>query len=401
MTIASGVFKQVIIGKETTWGVKAAVGAGVAMRRVTNANNYNIKSFESNEIRIDQQTADMRLGSRSTTCKLSEEMSCGTFQLLWAALLRAGFAAGATTGPLTTISANNSGNKLTRASGSWTTDGFYPGDIVTVSGFTAPATANNAQWTVVNVANGGLDLVLFSATGATIVTKTAGDSVTVACLGKKCQVPLSGHTNDSFTMEERYTDVGVVEVSTGKKVTMANINIQPNGMAKVDFTLMGKDLLDNSGTNYFTTVTPVSTNSVLAGTRGEIYVGTTPSGVVTGLTVDINGNHQVGDVIGSLYTPDVFPGRVTVQGQFTAYFQDQTMFTNFINEVEFGLFFQLDGASGQSFCIKLPRLKITSYSRDDKEVGGLIATIQYRALLNSSQQPGEGSTICLQDTLAT
>jgi hypothetical protein len=397
MTIASGVQKQVIISKETTWGVKPAAGTGKYYRRVGLDLNLNRDSFTSAEISSTAQTLDMRTGTDNVEGTFNAEMSAGTYADFWGALLRGTWVAGSTL-TATTISAAATTNKFVRGSGSWITDGYKVGDLVKVTGFVT--VGNNGKFTVTGVT--ATDLVV----DAVLINEAAGPSVTVAVPGKKLAIPIlpSNRTNESFTIEQYFDSISVSRVATGVKVGGASVSIQPNAMATVDFALMGKDMA-TSASPYFTTPAAGSVTSVLAGNNGTIYSGGVKIATVTSLTVEITGNMESGTVVGNLLpdgtrpAADIFLGRITGTGELSAYFENDTFFTKFRDEQDLSLVFRLNGDGDQAFILKFPRIKLGGASVDDKEVGGLIQTIPFTALLNDGlTNTIEQSTVVIQDT---
>lgn len=397
MAIASGVQKQVIISKETTWGVKPLANSGKYYRRVGLDLNLNRDSFTSAEISSTAQTLDMRTGTDNVEGTFNTEMSPGSYADFWAALLRGPWVAGATY-TATTISATTGPNTIVRSTGSWITDGYKVGDLVKTTGFAAPA--NNGKFTITALT------ATVMTVDATLVVAAAGPSVTVAVLGKKLIIPIlpSNRTNDSFTIEQYFESISVSRVATGVKVGGASISIQPNAMSTVDFALMGKDMA-TSASPYFTTPAAASTTSVLSGNNGTIYSGGTKIATVTSLTMEITGNMESGTVVGNLQpdgtrpAADIFLGRITATGEMSAYFENDTFFQKFRDEQDLSLVFRLNGDGDQAFVLKFPRIKIGGASVDDKEVGGLIQTIPFTALLNDGTTATiEQSTVVIQDT---
>lgn len=395
MPIPSGVNKQVIYSKESTWGVAPLANSGKYIRRVSLDLNLTRDSFESAEISSTAQTSDMRLGSDNVEGTLSAELSPGSYSDLFAALLRGAWSAVVTTTG-TNISATATTNILNLATGSWITLGFRVGDLVTVTGFTAPATANNVTAIITGLTAADMTL------DATLITKIAGDSVTVATAGKKLATPLSpaSRTNDSFTFEQWFDNISVSRVSTGVKVNSASISIQPNAMATVEFGLVGKDM-SSDGTAYFTTPASASVTSVLSGSSGALFVDNVKVATLTGLSLEITGNTEAGVVIGSRNPADIFLGRITASGEFSAYFADDSLFTKFANEEACSLVVRLQGDGDDNLVIKLPKIKLGGSSVDDKEVGGLIQNIPFTALLNDGTVTSvEQSTVVLLDSNA-
>lgn len=94
MAQASGVFKQVSIKEETTYGLLPAVATGAQLLRRTDASfNLNKDTYESGEIRTDLQTADFRHGVRKVAGSLKGELSPGSYSTYLGAILKRDFAA--------------------------------------------------------------------------------------------------------------------------------------------------------------------------------------------------------------------------------------------------------------------------------------------------------------------
>ena len=390
MSIPSGVNRSVIIGKEASWGVPALASSGQYLRRTTIDLSLTRDTYESAEISSTAQTIDARNGMDKVDGTLNTELSVGSYTSLWAGLLRGAWTPGVSF-TATTISAAATTNKFVRSAGSWITDGFKVGKVVTSTGFVT--SANNGNFTILSLT--ATDLVL----DAILVTEAAGASVTVKVAGKTLQIPLlpSARTNDSFTIEQWF-DTGVSRVAPGCKVSKADIKVGSNSMVTADFGIMGKTTT-TSATPYFTSPAAASTTGVLSGVSGSIYVSGVKKGVVTSFDVSIDGNVETGAVIGSRQAADIFLGRIKATGKFNVYFTDDTIFSAFVNETDVRLDLRLDDANGKSFVLGFPRVKIGSAPIDDKEVGGLQTDISFTALLNDGTDlTKEQSTVVLQDT---
>ena len=96
-----------------------------------------------------------------------------------------------TSGSQTTIAAAaTTGNfgTLTWTGGNWLTAGFKRGKIVRATGFTAPATANNNHnFVVINVT--ATVLTICAVDNVAVVTKAAGDTVSVSVIGASNYCP--------------------------------------------------------------------------------------------------------------------------------------------------------------------------------------------------------------------
>jgi hypothetical protein len=398
MAIASGVNKTVAIAKESAWGVRPAAGTAKYLRRTTMELNLSREEFQSAEISTTAQTSDSRNGTDRVEGTLNGELSPNTYDDIWAALQRGPWADGVTLTALTVVAADALNTKFVRSTGSWLTSGLNIGDVIAVSGFAAPATANNKRYTIVNLT--ATDIVVDSP----VVAKVEGDSVVIAVSGKKLVTPLTvaARTDDSFTIEESYTDIGVHRVATGVKFGSASVGVEPDGMVTVEFGMMGKDQ-SPAGTAYFTTPAAATTNGTLSANAGAIFVNGVQRGVVTSFNFELNANAEAGATVFNLQ-PDgtrpaagIFLGRIAVTGSFGAYYTDSSFFEAFRDETDVSVVFRVDGKGTEAMVFKFPRIKLGSPTVSDGETGGLMEEIPFTALLNDGSNAAiEQSTLVIQ-----
>ncbi|WP_148716491.1 phage tail tube protein [Chitinolyticbacter meiyuanensis] len=387
-SLATAIFKKVVLAKETTWGTKPATNTGKYGRRTGLEVNLTRAGVESQEINAHQQVNDFRLGLRTLSGTWNAELSCSTWELFLAAALRAGWTAGVTSGPLTTVSFAAATKKISRSSGSWITDGFKLGDLINVAG--AATAGNNGRAIVVGVTAADLTV------DKVLVNESAGASVTVNVPGKKLSVPMSGHTDDSFTIEEFYSDISVSERNVGVKVGGFELSLSPDSMATINFDLMGKNK-ETDTTAYFVSPAAATTTASLSSAGGYAYTDNAPATLLTGLSLTLTGNMEAAQVIGADTAAAILPGRIQVSGELSAFFVDNSLADKFLNETEIGIGYRFDGG-GESMVFKLPRVKLGGASKNDAPTGGIIITAPFTALLYSGTGAAENTTICIQDT---
>ena len=322
--LAKGVDKKIAYRKETAWGTIAADGAAAKqLRRVTSQFNQTAETLQSAEIRQDYQIADYRLGSLSTEGSLSGELSPGTYSDFFAAALAKDFAAGgSTTGASLTIATSGSFYTITRAAGSWLTDGFYVGNVIRLSGagFTPANVGKNIQ--ILSITALVLTVRTFDAN--TLTPEGPIASAGAAVIGKQTFAPLTGHTSDSFTVEEFYGGgVNVSEVHAGNKVGSIAVQLPASGFCTVDFSFMGKGMMKTGNTQHFATATAASTSGLTVGISGSVLVNGIPAGVITNASFNLDRGLESAVVVGSRYAADIFDGRVNVTGDFSTYFEDE------------------------------------------------------------------------------
>ena len=400
ITIASPGLKVAIPAAATA--VTITSGAQ-AYRRVTSNLALAKQTYTSAEIRPDYQVADFRHGVRSITGSINGELSPGTHSLVLAAALRAAYVAGVSaTGASITIAGTGPSYTVTRAAGSYLTDGFKIGDVIRLSVGTFNAANINTNLFILGLtATVATVLVL---TGLALVPEGPIGTSTVAVVGKKALVPLSGHTNDSFSVEHWHSDIAQSEVFRGCRVSQLDIGLPPTGMATLNTAFMGTDIT-TAQAQQFTAPNTATTSGVLASVNGVISVGGTQIALLTGLTMKINPNMTQQAVVGSNVFPDTFAGRVMITGQMTALFSDATLRDYFVNETEVSIacaFTTGNTATADVMSFILPRVKCGGSAKDDGEKG-LVQTIPFQALLNVNGGAGlasDNTTLSVQDSLA-
>lgn len=405
MAFSTGINKQVFYKQETTWGTLAGATSGKTLRRVTASFNLAKETYESGEIRTDYQVADFRHGVRSAEGSLSGELSPGSYSDFIGAALAKDFATGATTTAMVmTTSGAGPTYTLTRASGSWLTDGFKVGDVIrqTIAAFNAADVDKNYLITDITSATA---LTFVTLNGSTVTVGASAATCVVTVLGKKTFAPTTGHVDRSYTVEEFYSDLPQSEVYTGMKVNTLSMALPATGLVTVDVGFMGKDLNTTGTSQYFTTPTAQGTSGVFAAVNGVLQLNGVTVALLTGINLNINRNMQNATVVGSNSIQELFEGRIAVDGDFSAYFDSATIRDLFKDEVEASLTVVLTTSNAKNadvLAITLPRIKVNSNTRDDGEQG-ITAQHSFTALLNSAGGTGiksEKTTISVQDSLA-
>ncbi len=406
MTIATGVAKAVAYKAESTWGTAPGATGAAYLRRVSCDLDQSKGINESQEIRTDYQIADYRHSVKTAKGTLKGELSPGSYSDFIAAALRRAFTAVTPIAALSiTIAAGVSpAYTLTRGSGSFLTDGVKIGNVVRLTA----GTFNTANL------NTNLFVVALTATVATVLVVNGGTLVaegpitgaTLTLPGKKTYVPITGHTDPSFAIEQRFADIGQYELFVGNKVSTIALQMPATGMIGIDIGFMGQQRYQGGSSPYFTTPTAAGATGVLASSSGVLVVNGAPVAVVTGLNVSYDGGMTSPQgVVGSNLIPDIFEGRVKISGDFSAYFQDGDFRDAFDAESACTLALALStGSTGTAdfIALSLPNIKLGGASKDDGEKG-LTQKVPFMALYNSAGGAGtatEQSTIAVQDSQA-
>ena len=400
MPLARGVSKVVAIAKESAWGTAPAAGSARLIRRVTANFNLTKENYSSEEIRQSYQLADGRHGTRSAAGTIDGELSAGSYFDLQEALLARDFAVvTAITGLSITVAASGSDYTITRSTGSWISGGVSPGMVVRLTAGTFNVANSNKNVLVMSVT--ALALTVKVLNGSTMVAEGPIASATLSIMGKTTFAPLTGHTDQSFTVEERYVDIAQYERFVGCKVNNMSVSIPANGLATVNFGMVGKDMDRAQGTAYFTSPTAQSNTGIFSGANGALLVNGVAVALVTSADFAIDRATENAAVVGSNSLADIFTGRITATGNLSLYFENGNTRDLFNNETEFTLVFALTSgntATADVMTFTFPRVKLNGFDKQDGE-NGIIVSSPFQAFENAVTTGGlYTTTVMIQDT---
>ena len=398
MATASGINKVVSYKKETSFGtLPSPTTGGQTLRRVSSTFNLTKETYQSEEIRTDYQLVDFRHGVRAVEGSISGELSAGTYaDFLASALARNWTAATPSALGSTTIASVGGTYTITRTTGSWLTDTVRVGNVIRLTGF---ATANN---------NVNLLVIALTATVATVVAlngikltnETVASGGTYKVQGKTTYAPTTGHTDDSYTFEEWYADIGQSEVTVGNKVNTVGIALPATGLTTIDLSFMGQDLKQRGVSQFFTSPSAQNSNGIFAAVNGALIVNGAPVALVTGANFNINRNMTSEAVVGSNIKTEIYEGRIIVDGDFTTLYQDGTFAGYFDNETEISLVVALTANSlpnSEFMSFTIPRLKLSTDTKDDGEKG-IVSSNSFQALKGFGANGFEATTLMIQDS---
>jgi hypothetical protein len=395
---ANGINTLLVLGKQTAEGTKALVGAGQLYPRVTASFDTDADKYSSNEIDPSQQQGDTRLGNFRVSGDIKGEASCATYSVLMAALMRRDWTAAGTTAAAVTIASVADG--FTRTAGSFLADGHRAGTVVRVTGFTAPAAANNARNFFVTAVT-ALKITGQYLDGSAVVVKAAGDNVALAAPGKRTYTPLTGHTTDWFTAEIQQPDVTVFRTFVDQLVSKMDMAVQPNGLTSCDFTFMGKKEDPTLAAAYFAAAAATPVGGKFSGATALLSVNGIPSQICTGMSISMDGQVKIDPVIGSKFATAASRGKVIGSGQFTVLMQDSTYLDYFKNDQEISLAYAMAASNAplaDVMALAMGRVKITSAKVDDGEKNKII-TCQFDVLrYKGTDAQHEQTTLSIQDS---
>jgi hypothetical protein len=383
---AQGINKITVLKQQTGLGVPATGTGGQVLRRKTSVAKKSRATYTNDEIVQHQQSTGVNLGTASTSWDFDGLLSPGTYAVPLQSLLRKVFTAGAATAAAAiTIAGAGPTYTVTRGTGSYLTDGVKVGDVVTLGGGSF------------NAANAGNNLLVaaLTPTAATVVTvngsalvaegPVAGGVMSVA--GKKSLVPMTGHTDTLFTVEEWYGDLSKSELFPDLRIGQADIGLPASGNATIKLASQGLGVRTRGNAQVLTNPAAATTTPVLTAVRGVVLANGMPQQGITSISLTIKANlAEVGPVTGSNFNPDMSRGRVEVTGTFSALFDNTTLGTLYDNETVTSLVAVMaaDTTNGADFvAINLSAIKLTDDAPDDGEKA-IVRTYPFTAQLNAA-----------------
>lgn len=393
---AQGLSKVTTYKKETVFGEPATgTSGGQTLRRVSSNFNLTKETYQSEEIRQDYQMADFRHGGRSVDGTLSAELSAGSYSDFFASALARDFTEVpdvVITGAV--IAKETMGYSIT-GTGDFLAKGIRVGMVLRLTGSTEDRNNNN-------------NLLVVSAT-ATVLTvvalggnelKAATGDVTAKVQGKVTYAPNDGHTNDSYTFEEWYGDIKQSEVTVGNKVNTLGVSLPATGLATAEFSFLGQDLKTTGTKQHFTKAAAQTQTGVFAAVNGALVVDGKVVSLVTSANININRNLTSEPVVGTNVAPEIYNGRIIVDGDLSTLFQDRQFSDYFKDESEVSLVVVLTEnnlPNANFISITLPRIKLGSDTKDDGEKG-IVSQNSYQALKGTGGNGFEATTIMIQDS---
>lgn len=253
------------------------------------------------------------------------------------------------TGLTTTVA-----GQITRAAGSFITDGVAVGDWVSLSGMNVVAN-NNTPFVV-------------TAVTATVLTIT-GFVADTATTGKvrQTQFCADGTVLSSFVFEDAQVDVNVFQTILGSVINKLGLSVKTNSLVSGSLDIVAAKSGGMTGTTVSSSVTAAATNQPFDTFTGSLKEGGTSIAIASG--VDLSLDNGV-DLKYGLFSRDGFdarPGVVNLSGTLNVYLQDSALLTKFLNETESALDFFLTDLLSNTYEFFLPRIKYTGATKSVSE----------------------------------
>lgn len=346
-------------------------------------------SITSEELRADRQISDMRHGIKQVGGEITGEMSYGTYDDYFQACLGGTWAAKAAPYIATTLSAAASDNSINDSAAGLPV--LHAGDKVTIAGFTG--TAGNNRAGAVVVTSTASKLVISG--GAALVDDAAGESVTITTATEQLK---PGAVRRSFSILRDFTDATEVgqtryHLSKGIEIASLKISMGVEALVQVVLGLIGKDQpAPSDDAPAGITYVDANTNAVMDTFTGAITEGGATIATISELNLSLENGLAPKQVLfqDTINRPSL--GRSNLTATMTAYAENASLLTKFINQVESSVVFYMGDAAGNKYRVRIPRIKYTGGQQDTAGQGPVMIPAPFQALLD----PVTGTNVIIE-----
>ena len=231
MSIADGSQHRLSYNFESVFGVTETSPVFNNFRHTGTDLGLEKSEILSQELSADRQFSFVRHGNKSVGNGVNFELAYGAQDDWIEATLGGTWSAQVTSGAISAAAASGT---FTRGSGSFVSDGFAVGDVVTSSGYVD--SNNNGRFVITAVV--ALILTVTAIEGQTMTTEAGGgDELFIV------EATLENGTTRRFASFERYfSDQGTYVFMTGLNASALSLSVAPDATVTGSFTFIGKDI---------------------------------------------------------------------------------------------------------------------------------------------------------------
>lgn len=400
MAFQSGKNMVIAVKPEVTFNTAPGTGSAVQMR-FNPSPGLSLKKalIRSGEVRSDGLSSMARHGSQSVEGSFTSELANGAFDTILEALMRSTWVAATViteaTAALASITTTTS--TIVASAGSWITAGVRAGDVFRL---TNHSTAGNNS---INLRVKSVTASTITLHGTPLILNATPDTTFTVTIFKKLKNGATP-TKRTFYVEEYFQDADVSQVAGGCKWISMKITGQPDGMATVEFGLLGASLspLASGASPYFVSPT---LNTAIALVFADATLSYNGSDVAVATAFELNYviTAKTEPVIGSTTTPDVFDNDANLTGSLTLIRQDLANLTLYKNETEFALHVLLvepESEPKDAISLFVPRVKLTDVSAAKGNDGAMMETLPFTCGKSESVTGVDDSLLTISSSAA-
>lgn len=367
MSIADGSQHRLSYVFESTYGTTPSSPGYSRFRHTGTDLGLEKTELKSNELSSDRQYNYVRHGNKSIGNGVDFELAYGAQDDWFEATLGGTWTTQVTSGTVTAAAASGT---FTRSAGSFISDGFLVGSVVTSSGY-------------VDADNNGRFVITALATTVLTVTAIEGQTMTVEAGGGDelfvVEATVENGTTRRFATFERYfADQGTYVFMTGLNASSLSLSIAPDATVTGSMSFIGKDIEPATGS-------AKASSTYAAATTTEPYDSFTGSirdnGALIAViqSIDFSCDNSMDRRFVVFDDTSLLPGirKFELTGTVSAYFDNITLYNKFISETASDLQFELTDPAGNSYWFYMPNVKYMSGNPNVSDDGSVTLSMAF------------------------
>ena len=360
MAISSTNLTELSYDLETVAGVTDDPFTGQVLPIISNALMSNIDTAVSEVIRDDRQTDELVLVDSSVNGDVGYELTYVPYKPLMISLLQNTGAAGTIDGSSVNVNFATPIGSIqtiidTAAGAIFAT--AVKGQFVKISG--AADAGNNGSFKVAaKTSDDEIDVV--NAAGVLNATDTGG----VAFKGDSFR---NGAAQvDSYTFRKKYTAPdGTLSFfyHSGCQIGTMSYDFETGSIITGATNITGRSELTATTPQFNDAITPIQDYELLNSVSSIIDIAVTgipATTEFTNITINVNNNINEAKALGTLGAADLASFMLEVGGDITLYFEDISVWDNFIKSTVFTITVVLEDATGNQLVMDFPKCKFTT-----------------------------------------
>lgn len=381
--MASQTGKNVVIAARVEATFNTAPGTGSATQlRFNPSPGMSLKKalINSGEVRSDGLSSIARHGSRMAEGSYNAELSVGSFDMLFEAVMRSTWVAASVItfnngAALTSLTVDSSSQVTFVGTTTPAVAGLKAGDMFRLASMSTAA--NNA----VNVRVKSISGQIVTLYGTPLTSQATDISCTLTIM-KKVKNGATP-TKRTFYIDEYNQDIDLSEVYGGCRFISMKVTGSPDGMASVEFGVLGASgtPLATGASPYFVSPTQFTSIPLVFADATIAYNGTDITNA-TAFELNYVIAAATQPVIGSSVTPDVFDNNASLSGSISIVRQDLAALTALSAETEMALHILLvEPEAEPKDCISfyVPRIKLSAVDNQIGSDGAMIDSLPWVA----------------------
>lgn len=187
------------------------------------------------------------------------------------------------------------------------------------------------------------------------------------------------------TLEREFGDLAAGDKYmrfTGCEFNTMELQVNANAMITGTFGVIGMDMITAAAAIAGATYPAPSNTSALDSFTGVLEEAGAPIAVITEISASLENGLESRYVVGSKVSIDPSVGRSNASLNITAFFEDSTLLTKFINETESSISFDLPDPAGNILRFTYPRVKYMGGQPDTQGEGPVTLSMPVQALLD-------------------